>query len=245
MARGIDDRDEGLTEADRRAIADIRRELDAEFGPLDEPVQLSRHPDPSARQRQPSAPRASRPSGRSSRRGVSVFLLGALVGGVAGGVAGGATAYIWLRADEHLGRPPVRSALDDSPAAATPDGSALDGALGDWLDATKRGDIERQMRFYPARVPVYYTWRDVPWSAVREEKTQVFGAATTLQIVTDTPTVQLADDGGSAVTRFRKRYVIVGPVIRRRGEVVQELRWQRMADGWRIVAERDAEVLAP
>lgn len=47
------------------------------------------------------------------------------------------------------------------------------------------------------------------------------------------------------MTRFRKRYVIDGPVIRRRGEVVQELRWTRMADGWRIVAERDAEVLAP
>lgn len=244
MARGIDDRDEGFTEADRRAIADIRRDLDAEFGQLDEPATLSRQPDPTARQRQPGAQRASRPSGRP-RRGVSVFLLGALVGGVAGGVAGAATAYVWLRADDHLRRPPVRSALDDSPAAATQDGSALDGALGEWLDATKRGDIEHQMRFYPARVPVYYTWRDVPWSAVREEKMQVFGAATTLQISTDTPTVELADDRRSAVTRFRKRYVIEGPVIRRRGEVVQELRWTRTAAGWRIVAERDAEVLAP
>ena len=245
MARGIDDRDEGFTEADRRAIDDIRRELDAEFGPLDQPVQLSRQPDPAARQRQPSAQRPSRPSSRLPRYGVSVFLLGALVGGVAGGVAGGATAYMWLRADDRLWRPPARSALDDSPAAATEDGSALDGALGEWLDATKRGDIERQMRFYPARVPVYYTWRDVSWSAVRVEKTQVFGAATTLQIATDAPTVEVADDGRSAVTRFRKRYVIDGPVIRRRGEVVQELRWRRLPDGWRIVGERDAEVLAP
>ena len=244
MGRGIDDRDEGFTEADRRAIADIRRELDAEFGPLDQPIQPTRQPDPAARQRQPTAPRPSRHSGRSPRRGVAVFLLGALVGGVAGGAAGGATAYVWLRADDHRRRPPARSTVD-SPAAATEDGTALDGALGEWLDATKRGDIERQMRFYPARVPVYYTWRDVPWSAVRQEKTQVFGAATTLQIVTDTPTVELADDGRSAVTRFRKRYVIDGPVIRRRGEVLQELRWRRMPDGWRIVGERDAEVLSP
>jgi hypothetical protein len=138
MPRGTDERDEGFTEADRRAIADIRRELDAELGPLD----------------------------------------------------------------------------------ATP------------LDATKRGDIARQMRFYPARVPVSYTWRDVPRSAVHEEKQRVFGAATLLQVATGAPTVELADEGRSAVTR-------------RRGEVVQELRWTRTADGWRIVAERDAQVLSP
>ena len=59
---------------------------------------------------------------------------------------------------------------------------------------------------------------------------RVFGAATRLQITTDTPTVEMAEDGASAVSRFRKRYVIEGPNIRRRGEVLQERR--------RAVAER-------
>jgi hypothetical protein len=73
----------------------------------------------------------------------------------------------------------------------------------------------------------------------------VFGAATRLEISTDTPTTELIDDGTRAVSRFRKRYVIEGPRLRRRGEVLQELRWARTADGWRIVSERDAEVLTP
>jgi hypothetical protein len=57
--------------------------------------------------------------------------------------------------------------------------------------------------------------------------------------------LELTDGGRRAVTRFRKRYVIEGPTIRRRGEVIQELRWSRLPDGWRITAERDAEVLSP
>jgi hypothetical protein len=73
----------------------------------------------------------------------------------------------------------------------------------------------------------------------------VFGAATRLEITTDVPIVELADGGRSAVSRFRKRYVIEGPVVRRRGEVLQELRWARTPEGWRIVGERDAEVLTP
>jgi hypothetical protein len=137
----------------------------------------------------------------------------------------------------------------DSPAAApaprVADRRALTAALDEWLAATRRGDIEAQMQFYPARVPVYYTWRDVPRAAVREEKMKVFGEATRLEIATDPPVLELTDGGRGAVTRFRKRYVIEGPTIRRRGEVIQELRWSRLPDGWRITAERDAEVLSP
>jgi hypothetical protein len=66
------------------------------------------------------------------------------------------------------------------------------------------------MRFYPARVSVYYTWRDVGRQAVRAEKLRVFGAATRLEMSTDTPIVELVDGGRTAVSRFRKRYVIEG-----------------------------------
>jgi len=93
-------------------------------------------------------------------------------------------------------------------------------------------------------VPVYYTWRDVPREAVRAEKVKVFSRATRLLIATGAPSIDMADDGGSAVTRFRKRYVIEGPAVRRRGEVEQEMRWKRTAEGWVIVSERDARVLA-
>ncbi len=239
--------DDDFTDADRRAIADIRRELDAEFGPLEPAAPLAAGRSPAA-----AAPRA-RP--RSRARTAPLFLVGAVVGGAVGGVSGALTTLLWL---QHLEEPPARvaaravegrAAVTDDPAAATreplADSAALASALNEWLVATKTGDIDGQMRFYPARIAVYYTWRDVTRQAVREEKLRLFGAATRLEITTDTPTVEVTDDGASAVSRFRKRYLIEGPVVRRRGEVLQELRWARTPDGWRIVGERDVEVLTP
>jgi len=264
MARRAPEGDDDFTEADRRAIAEIRRELDAEFGPLERPAPLAVEPPPSSA--------AVSPGRRRERvRAVPLFVLGALVGGAVGGITGGLTALLWQHyADGGAVRAPARSsdrgvsapssdrgasvgsrergaAVTGSPAAVAPDSppeAALETALNDWLAATKAGDVETQMRFYPARVPVY-TWRNVTWQAVRTEKERVFGAATRLQITTESPTIEMAADGESAVSRFRKRYVIEGPNIRRRGEVLQELRWARTPDGWRIVAERDAEVLSP
>jgi len=48
----------------------------------------------------------------------------------------------------------------------------------------------------------------------------------------------VAADGSTGVTRFRKRYVIEGPVSRK-GEVGQEVRWERTERGWMILSERD------
>lgn len=243
--------EDDFTDADREAIAAIRRELDAEFGPLEpaEPLELERSRSPARpspprpEPARPSAPRApvSRPRPRAGARAAPLFLLGALVGGAAGGVTGGVTALLWL---QHAEGPVTEEAAVEPTHEPRADG-AIESAVNEWLAATKAGDIERQMRFYPARVPVYYTWRDATRQAVRAEKVRVFGAATRLQITTDTPTIEVAHDGDSAVSRFRKRYVIEGPKVRRRGEVLQEIRWTRTPDGWRIVAERDAEVLSP
>ena len=321
-----DDRD-GFTEAERRAIDKIRRELDAEFGPLEratpgdempsareepppreappphhEPVADVEPPPPrvdtppprgdgpsgrparwwrdeprpprvepplreyvprdaeaeSSWQRTPSRPAVAygpitggvvRPSRRRSSRGI--FLVGALIGGIAGGIAGGTTAVVWQSYVDDVppsSRRAVERPTTDSPSAATSERLAEAGtvqtALNTWLDAMRRGDVDRQMDFYPARVPVYYTSRDVARAAVRDEKLKAIGSATRVQITTDTPAVELVDDGRRAITRFRKRYVIEGPALKRKGEVVQEVRWARTADGWRIVSERDAEVLA-
>jgi hypothetical protein len=258
--------DDDFTEAERRAIAGIRRELDEEFGPLEpaEPLAVA----PSAPSRPP--PPSPRPRARAAARAVPLFLLGALVGGAVGGISGALTTVVWLRfSGDRLAHAPVSQAdpasprrthgatsrpssqgatASDSPAAATrepPAEASLQSALDAWLEATRTGDIEGQMRFYPARVPIYYTWRDVTRQAVHAEKRRVFGSATRLEITTDTPSIEHTDGGARAVTRFRKRYVIDGPNVRRRGEVLQELRWARTSDGWRIVAERDAEVLSP
>jgi len=274
--------DDDFTEADRKAIADIRRQLDAEFGPLEraeplaaEPSRVAPPPPQSPRSPRPvppprpssppplSAPPRPSPRPRAAARAVPLFLLGAFVGAAVGGLSGGLAALLWLSYIDERGAvvpaPSIARGLGtvEQPAAApretpvapreTPGGDtgAVESSLSEWLAATKTGDIEGQMRFYAVRVPVYYTWRDVPREAVRAEKVRVFARVTRLAIDTDKPSVELRDGGASAVTRFRKRYVIEGPNVRRRGEVLQELRWMRTPDGWRIVGERDAEVLAP
>jgi hypothetical protein len=232
--------EDGLSEADRRGIADIRRELDAEFGALEEavPLRTDDAPPPGARRTVRRPP---------SIRPLIVAAFG--VGVLAGTLAGGAGVFLWLRrAHDDVARSTRSVSLPPAeerpPAPADVNLASLHAALDEWIEATQRGDIESQMRFYPSRVPVYYTWRDVPRDAVRAEKVTVFGEATRLLIATDTPTIDLADDGATAVTHFRKRYVIEGPAVRRRGEVLQEMRWERTDDGWVIVSERDARVLA-
>jgi hypothetical protein len=43
---------------------------------------------------------------------------------------------------------------------------------------------------------------------------------------------------------FRKTYMIKGRV-NRQGEVLQELRWVKSDDQWKIVSERDLRVIRP
>ena len=210
MAEG----DHGLTDADRKAIAEIRRELDAEFGPLEEQAPLALdEPD--------DAPDAE-PASRMRPGVVAAFVSGLLIG-----VLAGSLGMAWLLrqpADDgsHTARTlpaPDRPTRGTTPDAAAPEPAvaSLHEALDEWIEATRHGDIAGQMRFYPSRVPVYYTWRDVPREAVRAEKVKVFSRATRLLIATGTPSIDMAD---------------------------KEMRWERTAEGWVIVSERDARVLA-
>jgi hypothetical protein len=138
-----------LSEADRKAINDIRRELDAEFGPLEEtrPLDLREERD---------APDADEPRTRawSSRPGV----VAAFVSGLLIGVLVGSLGMAWV-----LRQPP--------------------------------DDVPRTARTIPAPAP------EPPVASLHEAAT-------------------------------------------RRGEVLQEMRWERTAEGWVIVSERDARVLA-
>jgi hypothetical protein len=55
----------------------------------------------------------------------------------------------------------------------------------------------------------------------------------------------LVDPGGrSGRMYFRKTYAIKGEgKLNRTGEVLQELRWTKQDDGWKIVSERDLRVI--
>ena len=121
--------------------------------------------------------------------------------------------------------------------------AALRGALDEWVAATNARDIGRQMNFYGEEVGAYYRSRNVPRSAVRAEKARVFGNAAAIDIRAAAPDIRFSRDGNAATMRFRKKYAIAGGGEDRRGEVLQELRWRRTKDGWKIVGERDLRVI--
>lgn len=117
-------------------------------------------------------------------------------------------------------------------------------ALGDWINATNKRDIDKQMTFYVPRLRAYYLTRDTSREFVRDEKQRVFAAATLIDVDAEEPEIIFQDGGRAAVMRYRKRYRIVSGRRSRSGQVIQELRWQRTAEGWRIFSERDIRVLA-
>ena len=221
-----------LSDADRRGIAAIRAELEREFAAAQAPVTP------------PSPQRLTAIPPRRRRIGLIVagwFVAGCLVGSAA------AVAILESRGDFTVASSP-ETAPRSEPArpAATGVGTRaadVEEALREWLDATKRRDIPAQMAFYPPVVAVYYTRRDVPRAQVRVEKLKVFGDLDVALIRTGSPEI-VTKPSGLVVTRFRKRYVLEGPRVNRRGEVVQELEWSRTVDGWKIVSERDVEVLS-
>lgn len=130
----------------------------------------------------------------------------------------------------------------DAAASMRAAADALTDLLGEWIGATNRRDITRQMDFYLPRLDAFYLTRNVSRDFVRAEKRRAFDAAELVDIRAAEPEIIFRDGGRTAVMRFRKQYRIEGRRSRR-GEVVQELRWRRTPQGWKISSERDIRVI--
>jgi len=115
-------------------------------------------------------------------------------------------------------------------------------ALFEWIDATNTRDFSAQARFYPETMDAFYLWRNVRRDAVMKEKRRVFAGAGTIDIGSDAPQLIIEPGAQSARMYFRKRYVI-DTGRNRKGEVLQELRWVKHSDGWKITSERDLRVI--
>jgi serine/threonine protein kinase len=134
----------------------------------------------------------------------------------------------------------------DSPTASEVPAQAraeLSGALGAWVEATNSGDIKKQMSLYNPHLAAFYLKRDVPNTEVQAEKKRLFERASKIDVYASEPQITISRDGRTAATRFRKRYSIEGTDESRQGEVVQELRWVKTENGWKIISERDLKVI--
>jgi ketosteroid isomerase-like protein len=143
-----------------------------------------------------------------------------------------------------------RTTTASTPQVPAPENAAeLSGAdmlrrqFASWLDATNRRDIEAQMRYYMPQMKAYYLTRNVPQQRVRVEKERVFGVARSVDIRAGEPEIIFQDQGRVAIMRFVKEYRVTERTGTRKGAVVQELRWQRTNNGWRIFSERDVRVI--
>jgi ketosteroid isomerase-like protein len=134
--------------------------------------------------------------------------------------------------------PVTRTSRTESGEADT-----LRNALDRWIEATNRRDIERQMSFYMSQLKAFYLARNVTRSSVRVEKERAFAGAKSIDIRAAEPEIIFQDGGRTAIMRFRKKYNVVNRSKSRRGEVVQELRWQQTNGGWKIFSERDIRVI--
>lgn len=135
--------------------------------------------------------------------------------------------------------PAARSARMESNQA-----DVLRDALDQWIEATNRRDLEKQMSFYPPQLKAFYLARDAPRSSVRLEKSRAFAAAKSISIRAAEPEIVFQNGGQTAIMRFRKKYSVESGTKSRRGEVIQELRWQQVGGSWKIFSERDIKVIS-
>jgi ketosteroid isomerase-like protein len=121
--------------------------------------------------------------------------------------------------------------------------ATLRQALDDWMAATNARNLESLMNFYDARLNIFYQSRNASRESVRAEKARLFQRTELLDVRAGTPEITINRADGTALMYFRKQYVMTGNGQERSGEVLQQLRWRRVGDEWKIISERDAQVI--
>lgn len=147
--------------------------------------------------------------------------------------------------DAPSGKPTVAAASNKSESVgAGRNGLAnLRTEFEKWVAATNARDIRTYLSFYMPRLKAFYLARNVPRDVVRRERALAFESADLIEVHAVGPETIFVDEGRIAIMRFRKQYTTKKGAQNHRGEVVQELRWQRTDRGWKIFSERDVRVL--
>jgi serine/threonine protein kinase len=118
----------------------------------------------------------------------------------------------------------------------------LKAVLGEWVSSTNARDINRQMDFYAPSLSVFYLKRNISQAAVRAEKTRILSQYPNIEVRVGEPEIQIGAEKETATMRFRKSWSFTG-VRAGSGEVIQELRWRKINNVWKITSERDVEVI--
>jgi YD repeat-containing protein len=120
---------------------------------------------------------------------------------------------------------------------------ALRNAFEGWLAATNARDLEKLMSFYGPQLKAFYRSRHVSQELVRADRARMFERAEAIEVSAGEPEIEMSTDEQTATIRFLKQYLIKVEGREYRGQVIQQMQWQRGDEGWKIVSERDIKVL--
>ncbi|HEX8493330.1 MAG TPA: serine/threonine-protein kinase [Pyrinomonadaceae bacterium] len=182
-------------------------------------------------------------SSKSRQSLLRYFIIGALLFGLSFGAVA-----LWLtkrneQPSERVGNDNSVAAPSPSPSASKVDDRAdLRAALDLWVATTNSGHLTRQMSLYLPVLERFYQKRNVPRLFVQQEKERFIFSVTSFNVKVGEPEVQISADGSTATMLFRKSYSSTGPQSKS-GEVLQELRWAKTSEGWKISSERDVQVI--
>ena len=123
------------------------------------------------------------------------------------------------------------------------DAAVISRELKSWVAATNARDLKKHLSFYMPRLRAFYLARNVSREAVRNERARAFDRADLIEVHAQAPETILVEGGHVAIMRFRKNYLTKRGAQIQRGEVIQELRWRRTDQGWKIFSERDIKVV--
>jgi serine/threonine protein kinase len=118
----------------------------------------------------------------------------------------------------------------------------LRSLLEGWIAATNARDVERQMTFYAPTLEAFYLQHNASRQSVRAEKARLLSQVTSVDVRAAEPEINISSDGRTAIMRFHKSWDFKGAQPSS-GEVIQELRWFKTDDGWKIISERDVQVI--
>lgn len=135
---------------------------------------------------------------------------------------------------------PARNTPQQNPSADSR--TELKTALKDWVAATNSRDLDKQMIFYAPTLSAFYRKRNATQASVRAEKSRLVSQSEAIDVRVGEPEIVLDANEQAATMRFHKSWSFSG-ANSENGEVVQELRWRKTDAGWKIVSERDVEVI--
>jgi serine/threonine protein kinase len=143
---------------------------------------------------------------------------------------------------------PSNVSVPSSSVSPSPSGDSVDARaelrtlLSAWVAATNARDVNKQMDFYAPVIEAFYLKRNVPRSDVRAEKARLMSQLTSIDVRVGEPDIIIGTDGRTATMRFNKSWEFKGAQSTG-GEVVQELKWVKTGDGWKINSERDVQIV--